>query len=215
MQSVFVAMTLLAACHSIPTTNKCPHQYDLPTWREHSGSFSPVSDGTSHHLNRLKLKMASLVFIIKEGGFKKEDNTQMNRDLKHYGYNDIFSAEYVTAPGESSLFSQAYEKFQLLYLATEVVQNDLLHHDVDDDIMRLWSDISNLLLDIIKNIYTEFVMQEVEPISPLARSRIPRSLKCIEHSAYRDTRDFVILRHLLTTLQSSLVIFSFHFHYVL
>jgi len=206
MQSVFVAMTLLAACHSIPTTNKCPHQHDLPTWKEHSGTFSPVSDGTSHHLNRLKLKMASLVFIIKQGGFKKKDNTQLDKYLKHYGYNDIFSAEYFTAPGESSLFSQAYEKFQLLYLAIEVVKNDHRHHEVALDIKVFWDDISELLLSITKNTYTELVMQGAEPSSELGGSRIPGYLSCLEHSAYRDTRDFVILRHLLTTLQATLEI---------
>ena len=218
MQSVRISviMSLITASQSIPAPQNCHHQFDEPlhqsAWQEvlQSGTFSPTSDGTSHHLTRLKHKVASLEAVIHHN---KDPYTwilfgssfpEVNRDLESVEYNDIFNSKYHTAPGPSSMFSQAYEKFQLLYLATEVVKNDLLHHDVDVEVIRLWTDISNLLLDIIKNIYTEVVMQEAEPGSPLARSRIPRSLKCMEHSAYRDTRDFIILRHLLTTLQSSL-----------
>ena len=216
MQSLSVIMSLIAVSQSIPTPENCHHQFDGPlhqsAWQEvlQSGIFSPASDGTNHHLNRLQHKVASLEAVIhhnKEPYTRKlfgSSFPEVNRDLESVGYNDLFNSNYHTAPGQSSLFSQAYEKFQVLYLATEVVNNDLVHHDVDFEIIRLWTDISNLLLDIIKNIYTEVVIQEAKPSSPLARSRIPRSLKCIEHSAYRDTRDFVILRHLLTTLQSSL-----------
>ena len=210
MKSISVIMSLLAASHGIPTPDKCHHQHDLSAWKEHSGTFSPVSDGSSHHLNRLKHKMASLEAVIDEN---MEDYTtklfgypllEVKRDLKSVEYDGIFNSRYHTAPGESSLFSQAYEKFQLLYLATEVVKNDHLHHDVDGEIKEFWNDISNLLLDIIKNTYTELVMQDAEPSSELTRSRIPSSLRCIEHSVYRDTRDFVILRNLLTTLQSTI-----------
>ena len=211
-------ISLLAVCHSIPTPENCHHQFDGPldhsAWQEvlESGTFLPASDGSNHHLNRLQHKVASLEAVIhhnKEGYTRTIFGSpfpEVNRDLESVEYSGLFNPIYHTAPGQSSLFTQAYEKFQLLYLATEVVKNDLFHHEVDVEILRLWSDISNLLLDIIKNIYAEIVMQEMEPSSPLARSRIPRSLKCIQHSSYRDTRDFVILRHLLTTLQSSLVI---------
>jgi hypothetical protein len=33
--------------------------------------------------------------------------------------------------------------------------------------------------------------------APLTRDIIPQSMRCLTFSAYRDTRDFIILRHLM------------------
>ena len=213
-------LTCLSLSLSLPAKEKCAHQYEdeesLSDWEELllSGTFLPSSHPDRHHIIRLRHKLAELEAVIhhhKEQYCRQVFGysfKEINSDLQSVHYREIFNEVYQTQPGESQVFFEAYEKYQTLYLATEVIQHDLEYHEAKEDVMQLWSNISNLLLDIIKNLYTEVVVSNASLSAPLSRSRLPRSIKCVYHSSYRDTRDFVILRHVLRISRTSLDIFD-------
>ena len=220
LPSLVIALSVSSSVLAVPLLDTCRHQYEgdphLSAWQELllTGTFAPARDGSDHHLLRLTHKLAELEAVIHHN---KDDYTsqvfgysflEISSDLQTVEYNQIFSEVYQTKAGDTSAFSEAYQKFQTLYLATEMITNDLDIHEANQEVVRLWNNVNNLLLDVLKNLYTELIMQGTSLTSPVPRSRLPRSLKCMAHSSYRDTRDFVILRHLLRISQASLEIFE-------
>ena len=213
-------VTCLGLSVSLPAQDRCSHQYrgedSLSVWEEIllSGTFLPSPHPARHHLTRLSHKLAELEAVIdhNKDQYSKQvfgySFKEINTDLHSVEYKSIFSEVYETQPGEGGVFSEAYEKYQTLHLATELIQHDLEYHEAQEDVIQLWSNISSLLLDIIKNLYAEVVTSDAPLSAPLQRSRMPRSLKCVHHSSYRDTRDFVILRHILRISRTSLDIFD-------
>ena len=102
------------------------------------------------------------------------------------------------ASSESS-FLEAYSIFQRLSVSLEVVTTDLQHHHYSTN--RMWRASSHTVSNILRNIYTELVMKEVDIPAALNRNVIPPSMRCLPFSAYRDTRDFIVLRHLMQAAQ--------------
>ena len=60
--------------------------------------------------------------------------------------------------------------------------------------MRMWRVIRVLLDNILRNIYTSLVVTGQEVPEPLTRRVMPEYIRCVLHSTYRDTRDFIMLR---------------------
>jgi hypothetical protein len=176
-----------------------------------SGRFAPVQDNTDHHLKRLRHKLAELVAII---DFHKEKYTQdvfgdsfsqIKKELGNLQYpavipagSEMLDENADQVSGESS-FLEAYSIFQRLALILEIVSTDLQHHQHATN--RMWRASSRTVSNILRNIYTELVMKGVNIPAPLTRDIIPQSMRCLPFSAYRDTRDFIILRHLMQAAQ--------------
>ena len=98
------------------------------------------------------------------------------------------------ALSESS-FLEAYSIFQHLAISVEIVRNDQKHHHYSTN--KMWRLITRTVNIILRNIYTELVMKGVTIPTPLTRNIIPEIIRCLPNSAYRHTRDFIVLRDLL------------------
>ena len=92
-------------------------------------------------------------------------------------------------------FLEAYSIFQRLALAIEVVTTDLKHHKHSTH--RMWRSSSHTVSSILRDIFTELVIRDVNIPVPLPRDVIPYNMRCLVFSTYRDTRDFIVLRHLM------------------
>jgi len=186
---------------------KCSHQLttDLESsaWSVflESGLYNPVQDNTDHHIKRLKHKLAELVAII---DFHKEEYSQdtfgepynkIDKELGELAYPSLIS-EYSPLPvlSESSLL-ESYSIFQHLAMSIEVVTADHEHHQGYTD--KMWRLTSTTVDNILRNIYTELVMKSISIPAPLTRNIIPDTMRCVSFSSYRDTRDFLVLRHIL------------------
>eukprot|EP00092_Neocalanus_flemingeri_P027621 GFUD01029970.1.p1 GENE.GFUD01029970.1~~GFUD01029970.1.p1 ORF type:complete len:247 (-),score=53.11 GFUD01029970.1:298-1038(-) len=204
----------------------CSHQFtaDLSmqssAWKVllESGRFSPVKDNTNHHMKRLRHKLAELVAII---DFHKEKYaqdvfgdsfTQLDKELGDLHYKEIVpldSQMYISENSNvddqidqvssESHFLEAYSIFQRLSLSMEVVVTDLQHHQHSTN--RMWRASTRTVSNILRSIYTELVMKGIDIPAALTRDVIPQGMRCLPFSAYRDTRDFIILRHLMQAAQ--------------
>ena len=114
------------------------------------------------------------------------------------GENSIIDDQSEEISRESS-FLEAYSIFQRLSLSIEIVITDLQHHKHSTN--RMWRASSHTVSNILRNIYTELVMKGVDIPTALNRNVIPPSMRCLPFSAYRDTRDFIVLRHLMQAAQ--------------
>eukprot|EP00092_Neocalanus_flemingeri_P032356 GFUD01035179.1.p1 GENE.GFUD01035179.1~~GFUD01035179.1.p1 ORF type:complete len:146 (-),score=37.11 GFUD01035179.1:369-749(-) len=114
------------------------------------------------------------------------------------GENSRMSVHMVQESSETQ-FLEAYSIFQRLSLSMEVVITDLQHYQPSS--MRMWRASSRTVSNILRNIYTELVMKDINIPAVLTRDVIPQSMRCLPFSAYRDTRDFIILRHLMQAAQ--------------
>jgi len=186
---------------------KCSHQSttDLQSssWSVflESGIYSPVQDNTDHHVKRLKHTLAELAAII---DFHKEDYTQdifgesynkIDKELEDLSYPSLIS-EYSPLPvlSQSSLLA-SYSVFQHLAISIEVVITDHQHHQQYTS--KMWRLTSTTVENILRNIYSELVMKGISIPAPLARNVIPDTMRCVSFSSYRDTRDFIVLRHIM------------------
>ena len=200
-------------------SQSCSHHFteDLPmqssAWKVFldSGIFSPVPDNSNHHMRRLRHKLAEVAAII---DFHKDKYTedvfgdsfrQIKKELGDLHYPEIipFGSEMLinSADHGPSTFSflEAYSIFQRLALSLEVVTTDLNHHQHSTH--KMWRLSSRTVSNILRNIYTELVMKGVSIPEPLTRDIIPDSMRCLPFSSYRDTRDFIILRHLMQAVE--------------
>ena len=172
-----------------------------------SGRFAPVQDNTDHHMKRLRHKLAELVAIIDFHMEKYSQDVfgdsfrQIEKELGDLQYpavipagSEILSDNTYQVSSESS-FLEAYSIFQRLALSLEIVTTDLQHNQHATN--RMWRASSRTVSNILRNIYTELVMKGVNIPAPLTRYIIPQSMRCLPFSAYRDTRDFIVLGHLI------------------
>ena len=197
----------------------CSHHFteDLPmqssAWRVllESGRFAPVQDNTDHHMKRLRHKLAELAAIIDFHNEKYAQDVfgdsfqQIEKELGDLKYpavipagSEILSDNAYQGSDESS-FLEAYSIFQRLALSLEIVTTDLQHHQHTTN--RMWRASSRTVSNILRNIYTELVMKGVRIPAPLTRDIIPQSMRCLPFSAYKDTRDFIVLRQLMQAAQ--------------
>ena len=174
-----------------------------------------MPDKTDHHMKRLRHKLAELIAIL---DFYKEKYAQdvfgdsfqqLDNELGDLHYKEIIplNSELVVGNTEDQMdqvssessFLEAYSIFQRLALSLEVVTTDLQHHQ--HSTKRMWRASSHTVSNILRNIYTELVMKRVDIPNALTRDVIPQSMRCMPFSAYRDTRDFIVLRHLMQAAQ--------------
>ena len=209
---LFIAMFSIDPRSSNPLHNRhCQHQYshELPqqssAWQEflQSGIFSPSSnDQSRHHLRRLRHKIAELVAVIQHT--KNEVSQELFSDPYHQVDSELQQVRFDLFQSQESSeddFSEAYLTFQKLHLSTEIILHDLKHEKRHPGnrhkINQIWRTTHNLIFNIIKNLYTELNQQELPVKEPLSRSVIPGYYRCVQHSSYRDIRDFVTMRHVL------------------
>ena len=212
MYKIFVTILMLSSVQSSPIILslipvECSHQLttdqESSSWSSflESGVLVPVQDNTDHNIKRLKHNLAELVAII---DFYKDEYTQdtfgepynkIDKELEELAYPSLI-LEYSPLPvlSESSLL-ESYSIFQHLAMSIEVVTADHEHHQGYTD--KMWRLTSTTVDSILRNIYTELVMKSISIPAPLTRNIIPDTMRCVSFSSYRDTRDFLILRHIL------------------
>ena len=108
----------------------------------------------------------------------------------------------------------AYDVFQRLEIAAELVLGDLrsshsppvsAHQSelaaVDFLPRHMWSLLRREIQKVVQNLYTELRSRGLVVPSPLTRDVISRDIRCVQHSAYRDIRDFVIFRSVRQAVQ--------------
>ena len=86
----------------------------------------------------------------------------------------------------------AYDVFQRLASAVEVVRLDMIQHgDMTVRTAHLWQKIDLLLTDILELLYITSAGQG----DLLARDVLPLDFRCVRDSVSRDIRDFLVMRH--------------------
>ena len=204
--SVFTTTSLSSPLHH---HHQCPHQYsqDLPqqtsSWQQFlaSKSFFPTVNNERHHLRRLRHKLAELVAVIEN---TRNDLTQesfadsyrnVSSELEHVNYHHLFTEDNQI---ENDDIICVYSAFQKLYIASEMILVDIQHYNTQSEhTRRVWSLINSLLSSVVKNIYIELLHQPDPSLpSPVTRAFIPSRVRCIRDAAYRDIRDFALLRHI-------------------
>ena len=182
-----------------------PHSSSWAVFLE-SGVLAPQQDNSNHHIKRLKHKLAELAAII---DFHKEkyvqdifgeSYSQIYKELADLAYPPLIPEEQGISKDSSDPLSEsslleAYSIYQRLALSIEVIIFDQVHHHHSTD--KMWRKCTGMVDNILRNIYTELVMKGISIPKPLTRNLIPDTMRCLPFSAYRDTRDFIVLRHLL------------------
>ena len=111
--------------------------------------------------------------------------------LKTMKYDFLVSSTNTASPND---LSGAYNLFQRLALAVEVVRLDIHHHeDVTVHTRHLWHRIEAKIDDLLKLLYV-VLGGEGEIIG---RHVLPLDFTCVHESVSRDYRDFLVLRHIL------------------
>jgi hypothetical protein len=100
---------------------------------------------------------------------------------------------------EAFYLLDAYNLFQRLEIASEVVLNDLRSPSSTTSNAailprQMWLLLRREIQKVVQNVYTELLIRGLPIPLPLARTAISQEIRCLEHSAYRDVRDFVIFR---------------------
>lgn len=207
-----IIVSVFTISHSSPLHHhQCPHQYsqDLPqqtsSWEQFlaSKSFFPTVNNERHHVRRLRHKLAELVAVIEN---TRDDLTQesfadsyrhVNSELEHVHYHHLFTGDNQIVNDD---ISEVYSIFQKLYIASEMVNTDFHHHNIQsDNTRRVWSLINSLLSNVVKNVYIEVLHQPQYGSSlpaPVTRAFIPSRVRCMRDAAFRDIRDFALLRHI-------------------
>ena len=100
----------------------------------------------------------------------------------------------------------AYDLFQRLEIAAELVLGDLpstpststtTAHAGQSESFRprhMWNMLRREIQKVVQNLYTELRSRGLLVAPPLSRNIISEEVRCVQHSAYRDIRDFVIFR---------------------
>jgi hypothetical protein len=108
---------------------------------------------------------------------------------------------------------EAYDLFQRLEIAAEIVLGDLRaapsaavpagqsHSSAISFRPRhMWSLLRREIQKVVQNLYTELKIRQLAVPPTLARAIISQQIRCVQHSAYRDVRDFVIFRSIRQTV---------------
>ena len=211
IQSIIIVSVFTTISHSshLHHHHQCPHQYsqNLPqqtsSWQQFlaSKSFFPTVNNGRHHLRRLRHKLAELVAVIEN---TRNDLTlesfadsyrHVNSELEHVNYHHLFTEDNQI---ENDDISGVYSAFQKLYIASEMILVDIQHHNTQgENTRRVWSLINSLLSSVVKNVYIELLHQAGSSLHPpVTRAFIPPRVRCMRDVAYRDIRDFALLRHI-------------------
>ena len=111
--------------------------------------------------------------------------------LKTMKYDYLVSSTRTTSPND---LSGAYNLFQRLALALEVVRLDFDHHeDMTIRTRDLWHRLDTKIDDLLKLFYVA-LGGEGEIVG---RQVLPDDFRCVDESVSRDFRDFLVLRHIL------------------
>lgn len=112
--------------------------------------------------------------------------------LKTMNYDYLVSSTHTSTNPDN--LSGAYNLFQRLALALEVVRLDMDHHeDMTVRTRDLWRRLEAKIDDLLKLFYVG-LGGEGELVD---RHVLPREFWCVEESVSRDFRDFLVLRHVL------------------
>ena len=210
---------LISLAHSSPlahnTSPWCSHHLreksslQSSKWKKFldSGLFIPARDNTDHHIKRLRHKLSELVAIINfhKDKYAKdlfgESYRKINKELEDLRFPDLIPRRLRMLDNSTdnvlseSFFLEAYSIFQHLAISVEIVTNDQKQHHCSTN--KMWRLMTHTVNIILRNIYTELVMKGVTIPTPLTRNIIPDTVRCLSISAYRHTRDFIVLRDLL------------------
>ena len=103
---------------------------------------------------------------------------------------------------EAFYLVDAYSLFQRLEIASEVVLGDLRTSHPSATTSggtsflprHMWQLLRREIQKIVQNLYTELRIRGLTIPPPVPRMVIPSEIRCLEHSAYRDVRNFVIFK---------------------
>ena len=103
-----------------------------------------------------------------------------------------------TARSSSDDLSRAYEVFQRLALALEVVRLDMDHHeDMTLRTRNLWHRLEAKVDSLLKLLHVGLGGEG----SLVGRRVLPTGFTCVQESVTRDFRDFLVLRHILESVE--------------
>ena len=145
----------------------------------------------------LRVKLSELTGLIDQ----KKDSFAWDELRRHYSYYDramdtlryefMVSTTHLTDPEDISM---AYNLFQRVALALEVVRLDMDHFE---DMTVRTSVMWRLVEDIVDGILEHLHVALAGKGDVLARDVFPEEFRCVKDSVSRDFRDFQILRHIL------------------
>ena len=114
-------------------------------------------------------------------------------------YQEVVSTE-VLVEGRSweTRLLTAYDTFQRLALAVEMVVVDQRHHgDTTSHTRWLWSRVEAGVVGVLGHLHSELETRGAIIQAPLTRATIPSTIRCEGNAVVRERRDFVLLRHVL------------------
>ena len=189
----------------------CPHQppaLHTSAWHQHlltTQHQTPLPQSYAT-LSNLRATLDETVALIKqERNSYTWDLFQRTFSYKDQSLETVSYSALMPSAGGAAWVDAAYRTFQWVALGLEVVRTDLAHHDHSTRRTRaLWRRLARLLSSTLELLHTELVgrglVQEALVQEVLVQEALVRgdfSLRCIRHSVSRDTRDWLLLRHLL------------------
>ena len=172
-----------------------PHTSELSNWgKKIKLAVSPHQDQDEATRN-LRVKLSQLSGLVHE----KKDSFAWDELRRHYRYYDLametvrymVSTTHLTDPADISM---AYNLFQRVALALEVVRVDMDHHeDMTVRTTVMWRQVEDIVDGILEHLHVALAGQG----DVLARDVFPEEFRCVEDSVSRDFRDFLVLRHIL------------------
>ena len=204
MFCLLIILTASLSSASVLRHRACPHQPNS----SRPSRWAARLQAEHHILNRNALPLVSLHDELNRklsdlAGLIDEKKNEFTRDelrrsynycdlaLKTMNYDYLVSSTHTT---NSDGLSGAYNLFQRLALALEVVRLDMDHHE--DMTLRtrdLWHRLEVKIDGLLKLFYVG-LGGEGEIIG---RQVLPREFRCVQESVSRDFRDFLVLRHIL------------------
>ena len=187
--------------------SSCSHQpSSSSSWEDHLQARHRLPPTVGHqHRRSLTSSLRELVQLID----RRKNRFTRDELQTTYSYQDeafaTLSYEWVVprgalvANGEwESMVSSAYSTFQRLALALEVARVDMEHHgDARPRTVSLWASLDRRVRRVLELVHSELRAGGREEQGVVAREEVPQWLRCVQHSVGRDTRDFIILRHVL------------------
>ena len=119
-----------------------------------------------------------------------------------FSYEEIVPVEVlIETENWEVTVANAYDTFQRIALALEVVKEDLVYHEgmgmkVSAGMKRLLRIVEGQMEGVLVSLLTELEMKGISGPT-LSMTVLPPSIRCLDHSVMGNHRDFVILRHVL------------------
>ena len=100
----------------------------------------------------------------------------------------------------ADVLHDAYDIFQRLEMALELIQRGSADFQLTSfSTGNMWALFRREIQKIIQSLLSEMLNKEVSPPAPLTRGVISENIRCMEHSVYRDIRNFIIFRTINTS----------------